>query len=478
MIYDRINNAIREVKPNLVGIGGLCVAYKFLKDAMKIIRRATTAPIVMGGGIITYDADFIFNLFKPDFCIIGEGEKPITQLADMLESGKKDFKKIDNLGYWDSGNAIFTARNYDYPDIDDLPLPSWDTFDIKDMVDNYSYASPICFRYSRVYPKTMIILTARGCPFNCTFCVHRGDRTYRPRSIKNIMREIALSYDKYRFNILIIQDELFAANKRRIKEFCTTLIKEKKAHGWDFDWFFQTHANAKLDYDTLKLAKESGCYAFSLGLESASPTVLASMNKKTNVSQIIEAMELADSIGVAFFGNLLFGDPAETDETIQESLDFWMRYRANKFLAIVFVGPYPGSKLFDDCIERGIIKDKLQFYETIDKITWNMTTMPDELWGKWAQFIRVLALSRYLLLKSTNATRYQVDGTNLIADYGNMMMWKMWAVCPYCGKEICRREMVGDLSDKRVGAVFVTGCPHCHKQIRVNIPDNMQEVKA
>ena len=101
MISNRIPLCLKEVKPDLIGIGGLSGDYKFIKDAMRVIRGETDTPIVLGGGIITHDAEFIFNLLKPDFCIIGEAEEAIVQLADMVQSGKKDFASIDNLGYWE-----------------------------------------------------------------------------------------------------------------------------------------------------------------------------------------------------------------------------------------------------------------------------------------------------------------------------------------------------------------------------------------
>lgn len=100
VLKDKIPSAIKEIKPDLIGTGGLCIDYKFIKDAMQIIREISNIPIVLGGGIISHDAEFIFNTLKPDFCIIGEAEESIVQLANVLESGKKNFETIDNLGYW------------------------------------------------------------------------------------------------------------------------------------------------------------------------------------------------------------------------------------------------------------------------------------------------------------------------------------------------------------------------------------------
>ena len=207
--------------------------------------------------------------------------------------------------------AVFTGKDNNYTHIDNLKFPNYAPFGVMEMMDDFSMATRLLYRHSREYPRPYNIVTARGCPFSCTFCQH-GDGVYRPRSMDSIMEEIKVSYEKYKFNILIILDELFVANKKRMNEFCQTLIDKKKEFGWDFDWMFQTHANAHLDLETLQLAKKAGCYFFSYGLESCSQRVLDSMNKKTTVAEAIEAVKLAHEAGIGFGWNLIFGDPAET----------------------------------------------------------------------------------------------------------------------------------------------------------------------
>lgn len=135
---------------------------------------------------------------------------------------------------------------------------------------NYTLTARWAYRFSRQYPKPWIIHTARSCPFTCTFCIHGHDRPkYRTRSIDNVMKEIDYTYNKYKYNILIIMDELFAVNKNRMIEFCNAL----RERDYDLDWSFFSHPSADLDKETLQLAKDTGCYYFSYGMESASPTV-------------------------------------------------------------------------------------------------------------------------------------------------------------------------------------------------------------
>lgn len=450
MIANQIHKALETEKPDLIGIGGLCVDYSFIKDAIQVIRMFSKTPIVLGGGIINNDAEFVFNLLKPDYAVVGEGEEGIVRIA--------------------SGKAIKgIIHSQEYKNLDELPFPDYEPFGIQEMLDKYSQATRLLYRYSRTHPRPMIISTARSCPFNCSFCVHNHGTKYRVRSIENIMAEIREMYDKYKFNILITQDELFAVNKKRMREFCTALIENKKKYGWDFNWMFQTHANAKLDIETMKLAKESGCYLFSYGLESASPTVLKSMNKRTKIPQIIDAISIAKAVDIGFAGNLIFGDPVETESTIYETLDFYAKYCQDESIFIASLMPYPGSKVFDYCIEKGIIKDKLDYYENINKKTYNMTSIPDETWSGWTHFLFTLE-KLWLWSKSTIATRWEKEETDdaVVLQY-NMPMCRIWAKCPHCDKEMIYRLPFPEITNDDTRKFMGTACPSCNRRVRVDI---------
>lgn len=96
MVKDLIIDALQQVEPDVIGMGGLCVDYKFLKDAIGIIRENSKAKIVLGGNIVTGDGEFIFKTLKPDYAIEGEGEETMKRLC---KGG--DVKDIPNLWYWE-----------------------------------------------------------------------------------------------------------------------------------------------------------------------------------------------------------------------------------------------------------------------------------------------------------------------------------------------------------------------------------------
>lgn len=525
MVETKLQEALANIRPDLVGTGGICTEYHFLRDAIQIIRKnSPETPIVLGGGIINNDAEFVFQALKPDFCVKGEAEEVLVELAGSLNGGARRYANIPNLGFWENGSAQFTRLDFHYGDLNKRAFPDYEVFGAQEMMDKYWLATRNPFRYPRFQPRPWPIVAARSCPFSCSFCVHHRGIKYRARSIDNLMEEIGHFYPKYQFNNLIILDELFAVSNDRLRQFSEALLKAREEKGWDMSWWFQTHASASFDEDTLKLAKRAGCYFFSYGLESASPTVLASMNKRIKPAQVVSAIKIADKLRIGFGANLIFGDPAETPETLSETFDFFRNHCTDVTVSLFSLRPYPGSKLFDYCLSKGLIKDKLNFYERIDQPI-NMTSMPALYWAIWILGLDYLG-GMCLWVKSTRAiSREPLNSAaeDPIARHYGMQICKIGAVCPHCGETVFLQEMVAhgaagqaySMSRAKLGIIgwlwsfrkqrwffyccylaalvaslafkpfkllrylknrekfgvsrILTGCPQCHKRFRVQV---------
>lgn len=465
MLEDQLRKMLERDRPELIGLGGLCADYAFIRDAIAIARSvAPRTPIVCGGGIITHDAEFVFNALRPDYCIRGEAEEALVQLVDHLATGKPALLNIPNLGFWHDGKAMFTPENYSYPSLESRPWPDYSPFSPDTMLACSTHGARLLYRYSRPNPRVMPFVAARNCPFKCTFCVHEQGPRYSARPMSDIFAELEHLYETYHFNILIILDELFAINKDRLREFCEGILERQKTLGWDFDWLFQTHASVGLTLEDMKLARKAGCYYFSYGIESASPKVLASMKKKVRPSQIKEAIELSAQAGIGFGGNLIFGDMAETPETIAESLSFMVNNCLDMQIWTGAISPYPGSLLFDYCLQQGLIKSKLDYYETIDRVVYNMTGMPDKAWAEW--------LGRVVYPLSTAPFVIAVEPLDVTDDPGETdwtspPIRKVRAVCPHCSTEQVYRHPIDASSIADGTANLVPGCPNCGKRFRI-----------
>jgi radical SAM superfamily enzyme YgiQ (UPF0313 family) len=97
--------------------------------------------------------------------------------------------------------------------------------------------------------------------------------------------------------------------------------------------------------------KDSGCDTIFYGIESADDRILKSMNKGITVSMIERVLSLTKKVGIAALGAFIFGDPEETEETVQNTLQ-WANVNSD-LLDLSWFQPiilYPGSQLYHDAV--------------------------------------------------------------------------------------------------------------------------------
>ena len=525
MAAETITRHLDQYKPEVVCTGGICTDYAFLRDCLQIVRnRVPKARVILGGGIVSYDPRFVFEYLKPDFAVKGDAEHIVTQIVSSIASGTEP-KQVPNIFYWKDGKVQATPEDFCYPDIETLIYPEFDIFDAKGILDNFSLAARPLYRYPKEEPRPWVVVAGRGCPFRCTFCVHDRPTPYHTRTSADVMKELAYFHDKYQFNILVILDELFAPKRGRLVEFSQAIKKLKQERKWDLVWTFQTHANVGLTQNDIMLAKDAGCYAFSYGMESASETVLTSMKKKSHPAQIAEVIPMCYKAGVGFGGNFIFGDPAETPQTMKETMTFFRENCENLHMSLGSIQPYPGSTLYVNCLKNKTIPDAGQFYETIDERRYRMAQgFPEKPWaiwcglmgffggkGLWHQAAPAVARGREVnahfdtLVLDAKCPHCQSDFTyrhvevvsrtkdaSLAAPQTRLLQWALqfknhrlftWLVLKAAWVISFRYPWFGYLKytvrpKAQTDNSAVTGCPHCNQCIRVEWQPQQKQAVA
>ncbi|MFC1828896.1 B12-binding domain-containing radical SAM protein [Thermodesulfobacteriota bacterium] len=428
-----INKTIAEFQPDAIALGGLSADYLFIRDAIRLIRKTTVhTPIICGGGIISSDVGYIFPLLSPDFAVVGEGEEAIVELTNCMVHGGK-INTIDGIAYWKNGEPVYNSPRKPIADLDKLPFPDYNLFDFEKYMSIINQKDNHFHCRTRHHPRLMPLITARSCPFNCTFCYHTTGRTYRTRSIDNAIEEINYFHEMHHFNILKLYDELFSIDENRVKYFCQRL----KELPYEFDWSCSMRVS-DVNINMLREMKNAGCIHIAYGFESASPTVLESMRKKITVEQIRRAIELTNEAGIGVQANFIFGDIAEMPETIQETMDFYHRYCKNLIIHCDYITPYPGSAIFRFCLENGIISDKQAYYEAIHyRPRINMTQMN---YRDFQTFIEPIVGNKYFGFQSARILSCEKQtGTNF--DLGSppsfrRSSYKIRGICPHCDQNI------------------------------------------
>ncbi|MBU1136560.1 MAG: radical SAM protein [Nanoarchaeota archaeon] len=416
-----INKKLDEKKYDFVGSGGNAMIYYIIKCMINSVKKHKTKPkFILGGPIITSEPELIFKSLKPDFAVVGEGEETIVELLDCLEK-KKNMEKVKGIIYFDKNSKMIMNKKREViQNLETLPFPDFDGLEFEKFL-KHSHCNDFFYTQFFDYPRIYPIFGSRGCPFNCTFCYHEG--RYRKRSIKNIMKELIPAVKKYKINIIYLYDECFSIDKKRLYELCKEIKKLRKEISWDLRWTCQLSAGY-VNKEVLKEMKNSGCVMISYGFESMSPEVLKSMRKPITPEQIDTIFKETLKQKMGMQGFFIFGDIVETKETAKITLDWWKK-NAKGQIGLGFIQPYPGSEIYNHCLKKGIIKDRLEYIKneiSIDQ--WH--NMTDKMTDK-----EIKKLKKEILGCMARYCKF-VKPISMKKEKENVYEFKVR--CPYCGK--------------------------------------------
>lgn len=351
-------NELKDREYDYFCTGGMITAWNFIRFSCDLVKQIKPEiKVIVGGGIISSTPKSFMSVSKADIGVIGEGEDTILEIIEAYENGRSmDF--IDGIVYrQEDGQVVETKHRHYMDNLDLLPFPAWDLFNVKDVYCRFPSHYSI-FRARR----TASVYTTRGCPFMCTFCY--TEKTVRQRSIANVIEEFRELKERYGVDYILIADDLFVVRKKRTIEFCEAMIKAKL----NMQWSATGRCNI-IDREFLKLMKAAGCVFMGLGIESGSDMVLKAIKKSQTPKQIVEAVKMVQEAGIKPGGTFILGLPPETRETVRETVETYKeinKYRnhVNRFF---FATPYPGTELYDQMKAAGRIGDEIQYFEKISE---------------------------------------------------------------------------------------------------------------
>lgn len=263
---------------------------------------------------------------KIDYLIKGEPEKPISELFDLfLDSGSRS---IEGISY-KKDNDLIINNNYNiYSEIDKIPLPNFKKLNM----NLYEYNG------EDLKKPFSILLSSRGCPFRCTFCLREMFKNYRTHSPERVIKEIKYLKDHYSINSIFFQDWEFLIDKERVKK----IYELMKNANMRVDFGINARAQ-DLDFELIKNLKEVGLKRINVGLESASDKILKAVKKGITKENLITAVKLSKEtlVNIGFYG--LYNLPCEDIGTIKETARF-VAANGIEFRAGV-VRPYPSTEL-------------------------------------------------------------------------------------------------------------------------------------
>lgn len=262
---------------------------------------------------------------------------PVSQVAvDEPAPGEAQLAAIKGLGWRRSGQVTVNWDRPFFKSLDDLPIPMHHLLPL----DKY--------RMPMIKGPYTFIVTSRGCPAGCKYCIKHVSYQYsvRLRSPELLLEEIRLLYDLGVHHIHMYAD-LFTVNREQVVNLCRLLIENGPKITWT--------ANSRVDYvdeEMLQLMGKAGCTLISWGIESGNEMVLKKAHKGYKMEQAHKALRWARQAGIKNWGYFIIGLPGETVETIKETMALSKALPLDIALFHV-AAPYPGTPFFFEVVENG-----------------------------------------------------------------------------------------------------------------------------
>ncbi len=292
--------------PKLVGITCVTATYSVALKTAKLVKESFPQTIVvMGGPHVSTVSDECLESGFVDVVVKNEGEYTFLNIA----KNPKNLRKIKGISYIHKGRILHNPDREFIENLDILPFPA------RHLTPRLKFRSTPDWPLK--YPAD-VVLTIRGCSFNCTFCYSKmlWGKKYRSRSVNNVVDEIEFLVSKYAVKEILFQDDLFfpgaeiAFSKEMIKRGLHKKIK----------WLCETRIDL-ITEDKIRFMEAAGCKFIFLGVEAADEELLKQINKGFNLKQVKCAFRILKKSGITTRASFIIGLPGETRKQSYAALE-------------------------------------------------------------------------------------------------------------------------------------------------------------
>ena len=337
-------------------------------ELIRFVREHYPEKLVMAGGVNARNMRRRFFDAGADVIALSESEQTILDIADAVR-GQRELTGVPGIAYRLDGREYVHPSPRITENLDELPMPAWDLLPLEKYWDlsrphGGQFPPGERIRYASLQ-------TSRGCPYQCLYC-HISQETdtdvagpvgrFRTKSIDRVLREVQTLKDLGAEYLFFEDDSLFAKKKRAYELF--RLLAEMKLKLLDVNGInichLQKNYDGKLgvDHEFLEVLAEAGFTTLTLPFESANQRLIDKYAtgkwnvERTDTKALIEA---CTAVGIKTAGNYMIGYPDETLDEIHRTICMCKRHvdqgmNHGHFFAVV---PFPGTKIFDMCIETG-----------------------------------------------------------------------------------------------------------------------------
>lgn len=350
--FGRIRDAMAGLEPDIVGITSPFSSQ--IDNALLvagIARKAFPRALVVMGGPHASVRPIELLMRGADICVLGEAEDTFCEIVRRRKE-QRSLAKIPGTAY---KGRVYPRKGYT-DDLDSLPLPAYPLVDMERYFRLFGMG--LSNRPYNASPRSVPMITSRGCPFGCTFCsihLHMG-RKWRAHSAAYVLNHLEHLTKVYGVRHVSFEDDNLTLDPRRFEQILDGIIERKIKITWD------TPNGVRADMLTgeiLKKAKRTGCRALVVGIESGSQDVLDRIIcKQLDLAKVVRVVRQAHSIGLTVSAFFVVGMPGETKRDIRKTLSLALRLNRRYGLlpSVTFAAPLYGTRLYEEARARGYLE--------------------------------------------------------------------------------------------------------------------------
>jgi anaerobic magnesium-protoporphyrin IX monomethyl ester cyclase len=365
-IWTSTVESIIKFNPDWVGYTSYTANISAISIISKLIREINpNIKQVVGGVHSTLDKNILGELPFIDYSISREGEQTMLKLIN-----NENLEQVQGLSYRKENKIINNGTSPVIKPLDDLPFPEREKL--------WTHGGRPANEIEKINMDVSYIITLRGCPYRCTFCASPeiwGRSQFQFRTPDNIKKEIIEIKQKY-WNRRPIDYSIQSSNSKTKSELINdsleikdnTIIyfvddvftlKENRAlkimdilRECEVPWKCESRAD-NITEEIARSMQESNCRRVKLGIESGSDRILKSIKKDETKEKMKKGICLLKKYNIPITAYLMAGFPGETDEDLQETIDFAKEIDAD-YYSISILSPYFGTQIYFDSINNGI----------------------------------------------------------------------------------------------------------------------------
>lgn len=354
--FTTLDQQLRTFDPDLVAVGMRNIQNSDYTDTsdnlayyarlVEVVRVATKAPIVFGGGGFSVLPQALMRRLNIDYGISGEGEGAWGQLLDALEAGEGgtgDLGQVSSLHRWVSGELVSNPSRGGFANLDDLAWPD------RRQLDKWYYEDAGIEN----------IQTKRGCALRCDYCTYPSieGRVVRKRDAVAVVDEMQRAIEQHeRLNHFFFVDSVFNIPPAHAKSICREMANRDLGVPWT------CYANPLgFDQELAGLMAESKCVGMEIGADSGSDEILKRLRKGFNTAKIRDISRLSKQAGLKDCQTFILGTQGETMEHVRRTLEFCEDLDPWAAIFMIWIDDY-------EALEPGLADERRAFRAEITEL--------------------------------------------------------------------------------------------------------------